>query len=142
MKGMLNPAARYLFAALQAIIGWEWIASGTTKVLSGNFPQNLVNILNNGNSGNPNNWYVSFLQNVVEPHSILFGYFIEWTEVTIGVVFLASALLLLSSPKKRGEAQHGLTVAIFSVGVFVALLSAFLTVNFHFWMGRGLIPGI
>lgn len=139
---MLNRASRYLLAAIQAIIGWEWIVSGSNKVLAGNFPQTLINTLNTGIQNNPNGWYVSFLQSVVEPHSIFFGYVIEWTEMTIGVVFLASALILLGQPRMRGDAQHRLVIGFFSLGAFVAVLGAFLCVNFHFWMGHGLIPGI
>lgn len=139
---MLNRATRYLLAAIQAIIGWEWVVSGSNKVLSGNFPQTFLDTLNTGIQNNPNAWYVSFLHNVVEPHSIFFGYVIEWTEMTIGVVLLASALILLGQPRMRGEAQHWLAVGFFSLTVFVAALGAFLCVNFHFWMGHGLIPGV
>jgi thiosulfate dehydrogenase (quinone) large subunit len=139
---MLNRASRYLLAAIQAIIGWEWIVSGSNKVLTGNFPQTLINTLNTGIQDNPNAWYVSFLQSVVEPHSIFFGYVIEWTEMTIGVVFLASALILLGQPRMRGDAQHRLAIGFFSLGACVAVLGAFLCVNFHFWMGHGLIPGV
>lgn len=74
---MLNRATRYLLAAIQAIIGWEWVVSGSNKVLSGNFPRTFLDTLNTGIQNNPNAWYVSFLQNVVEPHSIFFGYVIE-----------------------------------------------------------------
>ncbi|HKV59393.1 MAG TPA: hypothetical protein VJO32_13965 [Ktedonobacteraceae bacterium] len=139
---MLNRATRYLLAAIQAIIGWEWIVSGSNKVLAGTFPQNFLTTLNTGIQDNPNGWYVSFLQSVVAPHSIFFGYAIEWTEMTIGVVFLASALLLLGQPRMRGDAQHWLTVSFLSLGVGMAVLGAFLCVNFHFWMGHGLLPGV
>lgn len=139
---MLRRATRYLLAAIQAIIGWEWIVSGSNKVLAGNFPQNFLTTLNTGIQDNPNGWYISFLQGVVEPHSVLFGYVIEWTEMTIGVVFLASALLLLGQPRMRGDAQHWLTVGFLSLGAGMAVLGAFLCVNFHFWMGHGLLPGV
>ncbi len=39
---MLNRTARYLLAAIQAIIGWEWLMSGGNKVLAGTFPQGLA----------------------------------------------------------------------------------------------------
>lgn len=139
---MLNRATRYLLAAIQAIVGWEWIVSGSNKVLSGRFPQSLLNTLNTGIQGNPNAWYVSFLQNVIEPHSVFWGYAIEWTEVTIGVVLLASALILLGQPRKRGEAQHWLAVTFFYVGAVLAAVGAFMTINFHFWMGYGILPGV
>lgn len=139
---MLNRAARYLLAAIQAIVGWEWIVSGSNKVLAGSFPQSLLDTLNTGIQNNPNAWYVSFLQNVIEPHSVFWGYAIEWTEVIIGVVLLASALILLGQPRVRGEAQHWLAISFFSAGAVLAVVGAFMTINFHFWMGYGLIPGV
>ena len=139
---MLNRAARYLLAAIQALIGWEWLISGSNKILSGNFPQRLAGTLQQGIQGNPNEWYVSFLQSVVQPHSIFFGYLIEWTELTIGVVLLSCAVLLLNTPRRRGESQHTLVMGFFALGSLVAVLGAFLCINFHFWMGHGLIPGI
>lgn len=139
---MLNRAARYLLAAMQAIIGWEWFVSGSNKVLSGTFPQGLVNILNNGIQNNPNAWYVSFLQNVVAPHSILFGYLTEWTEVTIGVALFAGAIILLVQPRVRGEPQHSLAVGISTFVTIIVAIGAFLCVNFHFYMGHGILPGI
>src|SRR5450759_3734619 len=57
---MLSRATRYLLAAIQAIVGWEWIVSGSNKVLSGTFPQSLLDTLNKGIQNNPNAWYVSF----------------------------------------------------------------------------------
>lgn len=139
---MLNRAARYLLAAIQALVGWEWLMSGNNKILSGNFPQGLAATLQQGIQGNPNGWYVSFLQSVVQPHSVFFGYLIEWTELTIGVVLLSCALLLLGAPRRRGEPQHTLVVGFFALGSIVVVLGAFLCVNFHFWMGGGIIPGI
>lgn len=139
---MLHRAARYLLAAIQVIIGWEWITSGTIKVLSGNFPQGLSGTLQQGISGNPNTWYVMFLQNNILPHSVFVGYAIEWTEVTIGVVLISSAMLLISRPRMRGEPQHGIAAGFFALTAVVAVFSAILCVNFHFWMGKGIIPGI
>ena len=139
---MLNRATRYLLAAIQAIVGWEWIVSGSNKVLSGTFPGSLLDILNKGIQGNPNAWYVSFLQNVIEPHSVFFGYVIEWTEVTIGIVLLASVLVLLGQPRMRGEAGHRLAVTFLYAGAVLAITGAVMTINFHFWMGYGIIPGV
>ena len=139
---MLSRATRYLLAAIQAIVGWEWVVSGSNKVLAGTFPQSLLDTLNKGIQNNSNAWYVSFLQNAIEPHSIFFGYAIEWTEVTIGVVLLASALILLGRPRMKEEAQHWLAISFFSVGALLAVAGAFMTINFHFWMGYGIIPGV
>ncbi|HXL36960.1 MAG TPA: hypothetical protein VN954_07140 [Ktedonobacteraceae bacterium] len=139
---MLTRAARYVLAAIQLIIGWEWFVSGTNKVLSGTFPQSLLNTLNTGTQDNPNSWYVSFLHNVVVPHSVSFGYMIEWTEVMVGLALLAGALILIGKPRMRGDPQHGLVVACSVAVILLAAVGAFFTVNFHFWMGHGIIPGI
>ena len=139
---MLSRAARFMLAAVQAIIGWEWIVSGINKILSGSFPESLAGILKDGMAGNPNAWYVSFLQNMVLPNSLFFGYVIEWTELSIGVVLFAATILLLGRQKMRGEAQHEISIRFYAAASFVALLGAFLCVNFHFWMGHGLIPGL
>ena len=139
---MLTRAARYVLAAIQLIIGWEWFVSGTNKVLSGTFPQSLLNTLNTGTQDNPNSWYVSFLHNVVVPHSVSFGYMIEWTEVMVGLALLAGALILIGKPRMRGDPQHGLVVACSVAVILLAAVGAFFTVNFHFWMGHGIIPGM
>ncbi len=76
---MLNRAPRFLLAALQAVLGWEWLMSAGNKVLSGSFPQGLADTLNNGIKNNPNTWYAAFLQQNILPHSIFYGYLIEWT---------------------------------------------------------------
>src|SRR3989442_4033135 len=109
---MLNKAARYLLAAIQAIIGWEWFVSGTNKVLSGTFPQSLLDTLNNGIQNNPNSWYVSFLQKIVVPNSTFFGYSIEVAEVPVGLALLAGAVILLETQKTRAEPQHGFAIQV------------------------------
>src|SRR2546421_10847449 len=137
---MLNRSARNLLAALEAIIGWEWLMSGGNKLLAGVFPQGLADAMNSGIKDNPNSWYVSMLQTFVLPHSIFYGYIIEWSEIVIGLVLLGGALLLLGEPRVRGEAQHRLFVAYSLAVVLVAALAVFENVNFHFWMGGWVIP--
>jgi hypothetical protein len=77
-KTMLNRSTRFLLAALEAIIGWEWLMSGGNKLLAGTFPQGLADALKRGIKNNPNSWYVSMLQTFVLPHSIFYGYLVEW----------------------------------------------------------------
>lgn len=109
-------------------------------MLSGTFPQGLMNTLNNGIKDNPNNWYVAFLQHTVLPQSIFYGYLIEWTEMTVGVILLSGSLILLDQPRVAGESQHRLAVA-FSIAVAIAAaVAAVMAVNFHFWMGGWVIP--
>lgn len=137
---MLNRTTRLLLAAIQAIIGWEWLMSGGNKLLSGTFPQGLADALNTGMKGNPNTWYVAFLQQIVLPHSVFYGYLIEWTEVTVGVILLSGALALLGQPRIAGEPQHRLAVAYSIAVAIAAAVGILLNVNFHFWMGGWVIP--
>ena len=137
---MLNRATRYLLAAIQAIIGWEWLMSGGNKLLSGLFPQGLAETLNDGLKNNPNDWYVNFIHAFILPHSVFYGYLIEWTEIGIGLVLLAGAVLLLGEPRVRGEAQHNLAVACSYIVVLAAAGAAFQAINFHFLMGGWILP--
>jgi thiosulfate dehydrogenase [quinone] large subunit len=138
---MLNRTARNLLAAIQAILGWEWLMSGGNKLLSGSFPQGLATTLTHNFKDNPNTWYVAFLQQNILPHSLFYGYLIEWTEMTIAVILLGGALLLLGQPRLPGEPQHGVAVAFCITVALAAAVGAFLTVNFHFLMGGWVIPG-
>lgn len=137
---MLHKTTHYLLAAMQAIIGWEWVMSGGNKLLAGNFPQSMGAALANGIDGNPNGWYVSFLQSVVLPHSVFFGYLLEWTEVVTGIVLLTGAFILLGKPHVRGDSQYKLTIGYCIAVILAAALGAVMNVNFHFWMGRWVIP--
>jgi thiosulfate dehydrogenase (quinone) large subunit len=143
---MLGRDARYLLAAVQAVVACEWLVSGANKVLSGTFPQGLAGALdmstmsNMSDMPNPNGWYVAFLHAVVLPHSVLFGYLIESAELVIGAALLAGAVLLVGQMPAAGAPHHRLATEVLAVAAVAALAGTFLCVNFHFWMGDGLIP--
>lgn len=137
---MARNETRYLLAAIQALVAGEWIISGTNKLLSGTFPQGLADALGEGIKDNPNVWYVSWLQSLVLPRSIAFGYLIELGELAIGLTLLAGAVVLLGWPRRAGDPQHRMYVTLLWASVGAAVGCAFLCVNFHFWMGDGLIP--
>lgn len=137
---MLNRDARWVAAALQAVIAWEWLVSGVNKLLAGNFPQGLADTLNEGIDNNPNGWYVSILQGVVLPHSVAFGYLIEATELFIGIALFIGVVVLIGPVRRRGMPQYRLAVGEVAAAMLAALLCAFLCVNFHFFMGDGIFP--
>lgn len=139
---MLSRDARYVAAAIQVIIAWEWLVSGADKLLAGTFPQGLAETLNDGIKGNPNGWYVAFLQQVILPHSASFGYAIEMTELLIGVVLLMGAVLLIGPTRRRDAPQYRLAFVEMSLVVAASLACALLCINFHFFMGDGVFPGI
>src|SRR5690348_4570197 len=122
---MLTRAACYLLASIQLIIGWEWFVSGTNKVLSGTFPQSLLDTLNSGIQDNSNSWYVTSLQKIVVPNSVSFGYMIEWTEVLVGLALLVGALILIGKPRMRGDPQHSLVIGVSVAVILLAAVGAF-----------------
>ena len=137
---MLSRDARWVAAALQAVIAWEWLVSGVNKVLAGNFPQGLADTLNEGIHDNPNGWYVSILQGVVLPHSVAFGYLIEAAELFIGIALFIGVIVLIGPVRRRGMPEYRLAVGEVAAAMLATLLCAFLCVNFHFFMGDGVFP--
>lgn len=137
---MAQKTTRWLLAAVQAIIGWEWLMSGGNKLLSGSFPQSLAETLTGMMKNNPDGWYVSFLQHTILPQSVLYGYMIEWAEVTIGIILLGGAAVLLGQPRRKGQPQYRLTVLYSFAAMGAALTGAFLTINFHFLAGGWIFP--
>ena len=139
---MLSRTSRYLLAALQAILGWEWIMSAANKLASGSFPQGLAGALTDSFKGNPDDWYVVFLKQVVLPNSTLFGYLIEWSELFVGIILISGALVLLTRPRVAGEPQHAMYVLYSVLVIFAAAVAAFQNINFHFFMGGWIVPTI
>lgn len=139
---MVHRDARYMAAAVQGIVGWEWLVSGANKVLSGSFPNGLAGTLQDGIKTNPNGWYVAFLHGVILPHSVVFGYLIQVAEVLTGLALLSGALALIGGIRRRDEPQYRLAVAQILAAALAALVCALLCVNFHFFMGDGLLPGL
>lgn len=137
---MSQKTPRLLLAALQAIIGWEWLMSGGNKLLSGTFPQGLAAALSQMLKENPDGWYVALLERLILPQSIFYGYLVEWTEVIIGIILLGSALILLGQLRRKGQPQYRLTVAYSIAAIMAALVGAFLTINFHFLTGGWILP--
>ena len=137
---MLNRSTRFLLAALQAVLGWEWLMSAGNKVLSGSFPQGLADTLTSGIKDNPNTWYATFLQQTILPHSIFYGYLIEWTEMVIAIFLLGGAFILVSRSHMPEEVWYGFGLTTSIAVAIVAVVGAFLTVNFHFWAGGWVFP--
>jgi thiosulfate dehydrogenase (quinone) large subunit len=139
---MFSKSTRYLLAAVQAIVGYEWFVSGANKVLSGSFPQGLANALQEGLKDNPNVWYVEFVRGVILPQSVAYGYLIQYCELAAGVALLIGALVLCGRLPERGQPYHRLAVAEIAAAAAASFGCLLLCVNLHFWMGDGLISSI
>ena len=139
---MGHQDGRFAVAAVEGIIGWEWLISGANKLISGVFPSGLAAMLSDGLKRNPNSWYVAFVMQAILPHSVVFGYLIEVTETLIGVALLTGAVGLLSALPRPGEPQYRIALAQSIAAATGALAAVFLCVNFHFFVGDGLFPGV
>lgn len=137
---MRQQPTRWLLAAIQAIIGWEWLMSGGNKLLSGTFPQGLSGTLITLLKEDPDSWYVAFIQHAILPQSVFAGYLIEWTELTIGLLLLGGAVILLNPLPRFGQKQYRVAVGYSLAAMGAAVIGAFLTINFHFLMGGWVFP--
>jgi thiosulfate dehydrogenase (quinone) large subunit len=119
---------RIALILVQVVLGYEWLVSGLTKIVHGDFPSGLAGTAGGMGKTAPS-LYAGFLSGVVEPHARFFGYAVEWTELLTGAVLLVTAAILLRSayaPAWVGVATAG-----------AALAGLVLAVNFELANGGG-----
>ena len=85
--------------AAQAMVAYEWLASGANKLLAPWFRAHVPAMLQQGMQGN--GWYVTLLRDVVIPSSTPSGAVVMWSATAVGVVLLLSALLWATWPENR-----------------------------------------
>ena len=88
-----SSAAVVALLLIQVCIGYEWLVSGLTKIVHGDFPAGLAAELRDMSKAAPA-WYRGFLDGAVIPHAVAFGYAIEIAELVVGIVLLAAVLRL------------------------------------------------
>ena len=120
--------------AIEALVGYEWLVSGLTKIVRDDFPSGLHADLVNRIKAAPG-WYASFAKGAVLPHSVVFGYAIEFAELVTGVVFVAGGLALLAG--RLGDSLHAQRFAYGATAV-AALAGLFLAPNFALANGSSL----
>jgi hypothetical protein len=130
----LGPSRREALVGLllvQLAVGYEWFASGLSKLIRGDFPGGLADELREKSEGAAG-WYRSFLDGAVIPHSRAFGYLIEIGELVTGVALMGAALAWLLAGRRlrrRGSAAVLLATAAAAVAGIV------MAVNFHLASG-------
>jgi len=112
-----SSASLVALLLIQICIGYEWLVSGLTKIVHGDFPAGLSAELRDMSKAAPA-WYRSFLDGSVVPHAVAFGYAIEVAELAIGIVLLVAVLRL---PARIGRYLPPLTVAALVVGLLLAV---------------------
>ena len=126
--------------AVEALLGYEWLMSGLTKVVRGGFPSGLADELQEKSEGAAS-WYSSFLDSVVIPNGSLFGVLIIVGELAVGVALIAAAALWAFRWEKLGsQGRTALLAATITAGIGGILMN----LNFHLANGSAhpwLIPG-
>lgn len=112
---------------VQICIGYEWLVSGLTKVVRGDFTSGLSAELHEmAHSAPP--WYGSILSDAVIPHSQPFAYAVEAAELVAGVLLLGAGIALLVHGKSLSA---GVCRYLRLATAAAALLGLVLVVNFE-----------
>lgn len=120
-------AALVTLLAVQIIIGWEWLASGITKVASGTFVSGLAGELHD-KSRETAGWYRSFLDSSIIPNAHTFGVLIEIGEIAVGLTFILGAVVWLTRWARLSDRLH---VSLLGAIMAAALAATFMAINFH-----------
>lgn len=118
---------------VQICLGYEWLVSGLTKIVHGDFPSGLSDELADLGKQSPG-WYRGLLTNAIEPHAQVVGYGIEIAELVLGVVLIAAAVVWLARGARLSDRAR-LTIQ-FAVGA-ASILALLLLVNFELANGGG-----
>ena len=124
-----SSAAVVALLLIQVCIGYEWLVSGLTKIVHGDFPAGLAAELRDMSQAAPA-WYRGFLNGAVIPHAVAFGYAIEIAELAVGIVLLVGVLRL--------PARIARFVSLATAGALVAGL----VLAFNFALANGSSFGI
>jgi thiosulfate dehydrogenase (quinone) large subunit len=112
---------------VQLCLGYEWLVSGLTKIVHGDFSGGLSDELADLGKRSPG-WYRSLLTNAIEPHAQVVGYGIEIAELLVGVVLIAAAVVWLIRGARLSDRAR-LTIQ-FAIGA-ATLVALVLLVNFE-----------
>ena len=85
--------------AAQALVAYEWLASGANRLLGPWFSAHVPAMIQQGMQGN--GWSMTLLRNAVLPGSMQSGGVVTWSETVVGIVLLLSALLWATWPENR-----------------------------------------
>ena len=112
---------------VQMIIGYEWLISGIAKFAAGNFASGLADALV-AKTAQTAGWYTSFLNNIVIPNGIAFGYLIETAEVLVGIALIVGPLLWIFAWDRVSDRMRSTVLLLMIVA---SLGGVFMALNFH-----------
>jgi thiosulfate dehydrogenase [quinone] large subunit len=145
-QGQTGPArsggrVNVLLAALQLLVGYQWLVSGGDKLLYGHFPDQMRQLVAGAiSSGRLPDFFAQFLQSAVLPNATIFGVLVECGEMLTGLGLLAGVLLSMTRPPilRRLTAERGSGArfarialgALYVLTVVAALGALFMGLNY------------
>ncbi len=124
-------AALVTLLAIQIVIGYEWLASGITKIASGDFVSGLATDLEETSQGAVH-WYRSFLASSIIPNARAFAVLIEVGEVIVGGAFILAAIIWLV---RWPRLSYRWRMSILSATMLAGAGATLMTINFHLASG-------
>lgn len=113
--------------AIQVFLGYEWLVSGFSKVISSEFVAGLADELTEKSEG-ISGWYKSFLESTAIPNAELFGVLVQVGELALGAVLIVTALLWLTRWSSLGLGARQLILVLI---VLAGVASMLMNINFH-----------
>jgi thiosulfate dehydrogenase [quinone] large subunit len=112
---------------VEMIIGYEWLISGITKIVRGDFPSGLAEELIQKSEG-LSGWFAGFLNGVVIPNAVAFGYLIEFAELAAGIVLVVAPLIWLFRWERVSDNTRSTIMILVAVAAIAGIIMA---ISFH-----------
>ncbi len=117
--------------AVQIFLGYEWLMSGLSKVLAGDFASGLAGTLSD-QAKDLTGPYKSFLDNIVIPNGQLFGNLVMAGELALGFVLIVAPLIWLARSSRLAVRGRSIILSLIVLSGVVAII---MNVNFHLMSG-------
>jgi hypothetical protein len=89
----------FAFAGLALLLGYAWLLAGVDKILLGNFPAQLTQILAGTLRGATiPGFFAAFLRVIVLPNGATFGFMAEYAEALAGLGLIVAGMAILVAP--------------------------------------------
>lgn len=112
---------------VQIFVGYEWLMSGVSKVLAGDFANSLASTLSDQTKDMAGP-YKSFIDGVVIPNGPTFGYLVMAGELALGVVLIGAALLWIT---RWSQLSYTGRQGVLGLIVLAGIVAIFMNINFH-----------
>ena len=117
--------------AVQIFLGYEWLMSGLSKVLAGDFASGLAGTLSD-QAKDLTGPYKAFLDTIVIPNGQQFGYLVMAGELALGFVLIVAPLLWLARWSRLTVRGRSIILSLIVLSGVVAII---MNVNFHLMSG-------